>query len=536
MTRDPKYADVPSVTITGYAGFGTGGTRPFYKTQNNFELVDNLMYHHGDHDIKMGVNLLRRQAQQLVPYSKKGIFAFAGNFTGSYLSDFLLGLPSQTRIGLSPYITEADLRTLDVYGYVQDDWRISSRLTLNFGLRWEDVGPPADLHGLTININPFTGLQPPTLVPGQKLFNSDYDNFAPRFGFALRPFGGTRTVVRGGYGVFYNANNYDEYFYMPYNPPFGNLLTYQSLPNTPTLSLDNPFPASGGQVGVPTAYGIDPKFRVGYVQFFTFGVQHEITRDTILQVSFVGSKSTHLAKGYDLNYAPPGPGAVASRRVLTPNLANDYVEMPSSNATYDSLQVQLERRFSKGLMLLTSYAFAKALDDVANSQGDKGTAQMQNPLCANSCEKGDPAYDRRQRFTFNLVYQLPAGKGRRFLNHGGIADAFLGGWEVGSIFQRQSGQPLTVAISGDPLNIGTSGNARAQYLGGSIKLNNPTLNKYFNTAVFAAPTPYTPGNLGRGTFTGPGLQTLDFALYKTFNLKERHRLQVAGSFLICRTK
>jgi hypothetical protein len=530
VTRDAKFADLPIVSISGYTGLGASGSAPDYSTQNNFQFTDNLMVHRGAHSLKIGGEVIRRQIFQQVPQTKKGSFTFDGNFSGDNLGDFLLGLARQTQVGASSYISTANMRMTDFALYAQDDWRVSNRLTLNIGLRYEVHGAPVDLPGYVPNFNPSKGdFEFSPFTKNSPLYNTDRNNFAPRFGFAYRPFADNKTVVRGGYGVFFNMNNYDEFLFLPYNPPFGNVLTFQSLPNTPTLSLSNPFPTSGSAAGAPTAYGIDRNLQIGYVQFATLGIEREIAHNTILEVSYVGNKSTRLAKGVNFNFAPPGPGGVQARRILRQDLGNIILVEPWGNATYHSLQMQLERRMSGGLLVLASYAYGKTLTDVPTSTGDKGGTTAQNPYCLNSCEKGDPTYDLRQRFTANIIYELPFGRGRRFLTGGGARDILLGGWDMASIFSRQSGRPITVNIAGDPLNTG-QGNARANYLGAPKSVPNPTLNQWFNTAAFAAPAPYTPGNLGYGTFLGPGTFNWDFSVYKTFSITERHRIQFRTEF------
>ncbi len=530
VTRDPRFADFPLVSISGYTGLGASGSAPDYSTQNNFQFTDNLLIHRGAHSLKVGGEVIRRQIYQLVPQTKKRSFTFDGNFSGDNLADFLLGFPCQTQVGASSYISTSNMRMTDYALYAQDDWHISSRLTLNIGLRYEVHGAPVDVPGYVQNFNPAKGdfeFQP--FTKNSPIYNTDRNNFAPRFGFAYRPFSGAKTVVRGGYGVFFNMNNYDEFLFLPYNAPFGNVLTFLSLPNTPTLTLSNPFPSNISGAGAPTGYGIARDLQMGYVQFFTLGVEREIARNTILEVSYVGNKSTRLAKGVNFNFAPPGPGAVQTRRVLRQDLGNIFVTEPWGNATYESVQAQLERRMSGGLLLLASYAYGKTLTDVPNSTGDKGGTTAQNPYCLNSCEKGDPTYDLRQRFTANVVYELPFGRGRRWMTRGGVADALLGGWDMASIMSRQSGRAMTVNVAGDPLNTGQS-NARANYLGGSKAVANATLNQWFNTAAFAAPAPFTPGNLGYGTMLGPGTFSWDFSVYKTFSFTERHRLQFRTEF------
>ena len=161
-------------------------------------------------------------------------------------------------------------------------------------------------------------------------------------------------------------------------------------------------------------------------------------------------------------------------------------------------------------MLLARYAYGKTLTDVPSSTGDRGGTTAQNPCCLNSCEKGDPTYDLRQRFTANVVYESPFGRSRRWMTRGGAADLLLGGWDMASIVSRQSG--------------------RANYLGGPKTVANPSLNLWFNTTAFAAPAAYTPGNLGYGTMLGPGTLNWDFSVYKTFSVSERHRPQFRTEF------
>ncbi|MEO8129610.1 MAG: TonB-dependent receptor, partial [Bryobacteraceae bacterium] len=298
VTRDPQFADFPIVSLSGYTGLGASGSAPDYSTQNNFQFTDNLSYHRGGHSLKVGGEVIRRQIYQLVPQTKKGNFTFDGNFTGDNLGDFLLGFPRQTQVGASSYIATGNMRMTDYALYAQDDWRVSNRLTLNLGIRYEVHGAPVDKHGYIPNFNPAKGdFEFPTFTKDAPIYNTDRNNFAPRFGFAYQPFSDAKTVIRGGYGIFFNMNNYDEFLFLPYNPPFGNLLTFQSLPTTPTISLNNPFPSNISGAGAPTAYGVSRDLQMGYVQFFTLGVEREVMKNTILEVSYVGNKSTRLTKG-----------------------------------------------------------------------------------------------------------------------------------------------------------------------------------------------------------------------------------------------
>ncbi len=530
VTRDPRFADVPIFSISGYSALGASASTPDVSTQNNFEFVDNLLLHRGAHSFKIGFDLIHRQIQQFVPQTKKGSLTFANNFTGDNVADFLLGLPSQTQVGASQYISNGNMKMTDYGAYIQDDWQVSPFLTLNLGLRYDVHGAPIDLNGTTPNFNPAKGdFQVTPFTGNTPIYSTDRLDFAPRFGFALRPFKDNKTVVRGGYGIYINSNNYDEFLFLPYNPPFGNVLTFQSLTTTPTLSLSNPFPSSGASAGAPTAYGIAQNLQMGRVQFYTVGIEREIAKNTVVEISFVGNKSTHLAKAVNFNYAPPGPGALQTRRVLRQDLGSIVIVEPWSDATYNSLQAQVERRLSGGLLLLSSYAWGKALTDVPTSTGDKGSATYQNPFCTISCEKGDPTFDLHHRFTTNVIYELPFGRGRHYLSNGRLVDAVLGGWDVASIITVQSGRPMTVIQASDPLNTGL-GNARANYVGGSETLSSRTINQWVNTAAFGVPPPYTPGNLGYGTFDGPGLFSMDLSIYKTFSITERKRLQFRTEF------
>jgi Carboxypeptidase regulatory-like domain/TonB-dependent Receptor Plug Domain len=532
VTRNPKFADIPDTSIAGWDAFYGGVTRPYFITQNNFEFTDNIMIQHGAHSIKLGVDTVRRQAQQLVPLIKKGLFSFSGQFTGDGLADFLLGDLASSVLGSSPYdVTAANYRTRETFPYIQDDWRVSPRLTLNLGLRYEYWGPPSDLRGTAVNFDPLTKqFNPKPFTPNAREVNADKNNFAPRFGFAFRPLQGLHTVIRGGYGVFYTANNYDAYYYLPYNPPFGNVISYSSLPDQPTLTLANPFPSSGTSGGPPGAFGVDRNLKIGYVQTWSLSIQQEILPATVLEIGYLGNKGTKLDKGINANYAVPGPGPIQPRRILSQDYGDIGIQTSTSNASYEALQVHLERQLTGGLLLLSSYTFGKALDDVSNSNGDRGGFQGQDPRCPNSCEKGRPGIDITQRFTLAAVYQLPFGRGRKFAgNMQKLPNLALGGWDLSSILIIQSGNPFNIYLPYDNLNIGQS-NPRPDYIGGNVRSDHPTINQWFNTDVFASPAPYTPGNAGRGLVDGPGSTVWNCGVHKDFNIHESHKLQFRGEF------
>ncbi|HXK58851.1 MAG TPA: TonB-dependent receptor [Acidobacteriota bacterium] len=537
VTRDPRFSGYPNVTISGgFAGFGTGHSLPNYKTQNAFEWIDNLVIKRGEHAFKVGTNIQRIQEQQQVPLWKKGAFTFTGAATGTSgfgLPQFLLGYMDSTAVGKGDTLTEANLRTTNWFFYGQDDWRVSDRLTVNLGLRWEYASPPTDRYGKSRAFDPDKGdLMPAPGTSGYSLVDGDWNNFAPRLGFSYRPFNHNDTAIRAGAGIYYTQMGYDTWLYFPYNPPYSRVFSYVGDTASPNLTWSNPFPDSyqGSQVYGLQAYGITRADRRGYVGRWSLGIQQKILPETILEVQYIGSKATKLAKKRDINQPPtPDPAPVQQRRPLGGDWAQVLVTYPMSNDTYHGLLVEVERRYSAGLYLRGSYTFSRSITDAYTDDNDK-YPYYQNPLDILGAEKGLSSGHMAHRLVTSVIWDLPFGQGRQWLSDlPGYANWLLGGWEMGTIVAANGGRAMTV-WGRQNLNLGgwLGDQPRAHRLAdGSLPDDQRSIAKWFDTAAFVKPADYTFGNAGRNILIGPGAFNVDFALYKNFfpGLLESDRIQ-----------
>jgi hypothetical protein len=440
-------------------------------------------------------------------------FIFDGSRTGSGFSDFLLGLPSVTRsIVGDPY---GNTRKFELAWFVQDDWQLNSRLTLNYGLRWEFYGRIRE------NVNKqSTWMQDCNCIRragegiSESMTDNDWNNFAPRFGFAFRPFSGGRTVIRGAAGMFYDSDMRHNFQFVT-NPPF--LVTREYRASSTALSLDNPFPANAENVTL-TPNAIPQHYVDTYAQHWSLGLQREFGNRAMLDVSYVG---THALKAQQLrNLNQPVNGVRPF-----PGFGSILMTEQSGNSIYHSLQIRAERRLSEGLAFQTSYTWAHAID---NRPG-QGGPRIQNNYNVRS-ERGDADFDVRHRWNFSGMIDLPIGRGRRF---GGTwsrpVTTILGGWTLSAIAIIQGGRPFTVFLDQDISRTGGFRSDRPNLVPGiSLVPADQGPNNWINRAAFTLPATGTFGTAGRNIGRGPQLHNLDLALSKSAVLRENIRIQVRG--------
>ena len=267
---------------------------------------------------------------------------------------------------------------------------------------------------------------------------------------------------------------------------------------------------------------MEPNFPDAYVQQWSFNVQREVSRETVLEVGYVGSKGTHLNGEVPLNQAIPGPGPVQSRRPdpLYGELTDVRAFVSSS---YNGLQVRLERRFFQELSFLAGYTLSKSLDDESSQQS--GNPQNTYNLRA---DRGPSDFDVRHVFTLSYLWELPFGRGRRWISSNRLADYLLGGWQISGITTLQTGNPFSVTVSGDNSGSG-SGADRANRVGnGALPRSERTISRFFDTSAFVLPAPQTFGNAGRNILYGPGFANFDVGLMKSFRVAERTAVQLRG--------
>ena len=566
----------PLVTVSGVTSFGSGN--PWYENSALKQADAKLSWVKGKQLWEFGATVLREaETIQWTDTNAAGNPSFNGSETGvkganQVWADYLIGKP-YTFGQYTPYY--GNEHTVQMGFYAQDTYKVSSRLTLDLGLRWDVFSPWREfkLDSPSVNFNAsFQSTRFPTAPPGLEfpgdpgvppgLMFMDKGDFAPRLGFAYDVFGDGKTSVRGGYGIFFNAPGAITLANAIEAPPFETQLVF--TPNTFTnpyagTGYSDPFPypylnpTSNPLWPFPAQfYSPDPNLKNAFTQQYNFNVQHEFPKDYMVQVGYVGSSGDRLWDGYQANAGVFNPAtetttALASKyaQANRPFLNQYYAGITRITniglSNYNSLQITGRKRFSAGYTMQFAYTFAKSLD--AGSYADADGATEQNPFSPITGEYGRSDFNQKHLLHVNGVWELPKFKNLGLLRYG------VGGWEISGIVNYSSGYPYSV----------TTGSA-APWLGagrdvGSLRLNDVTgvnpctgcgshtswttfgTGTYFNTAAFTSPLPPTGtlgtyGNSGRNTFTGPGYFDTDFSLVKNFPFlpRKESRVQFRADF------
>ncbi len=445
--------------------------------------------------------------------------------TGSAFADFLLGLPSQSSIGEAP--GQERLRNERYAFYFMDDWKVTPKLTLNIGLRYELASVISDTRGTVVSFDLATG-QPIDFKPGQGIYGPSHNDWAPRFGFAYRPFGGDKTVLRGGYGIFYNIPLSGVLFSVgTSNPPYATQATFFANPGAPAISFNNPFPAGAlGALPPPTFYMVDPNFAPARIQTLALGGQQQLGQNTFLDINATVTRSFGLDRLRLPNSAQPGPGAVQPRRPF-PNYGQIVETRTDARAWYYALTAKLEHRFNHGLALVSSYTFSRNIDQsysaVAGQPNDQSYPQNYQAL---NLETGLAGAQQKNRWVSTLIYDLPFGAGKPYLTNG-AASKIAGGWQVTGFYTAASGEMEGISLVGDFANVGsTTNNTRPiRTCDGNLSSGSRSITHWFNTSCFTNPAPFSFGNSGRGLIVGPALFDLDLGLIRNFAVTEKARIQ-----------
>ena len=546
----PGFDTYPQIAVTGEAGVGESNGQ-INRDENTYSLTDAFTWVHGTHSTSFGFfgvdqheNNIRRDL------AIRGVFAFLPYFGGQYIGDaipeVLIGHPlvGIVSIGLKGN-SRMDGRAMDTAEYAQDDWKVTPRLTLNLGIRYEYYQPWVDAENgiakLTTGVRAKAGAFPNGIrvIAGtpeataagftgranRALYFPSPNDWAPRIGFAWRPFANNDTVVRGAYGLFYSPPIFDGVFFPALEPPLYGLQEVAGF-----LNISDPMPPFNGDFDPLNGYTLASNYVTGYVQQWNLSVERRISNSTQFQIAYVGNKGTHLDGGGRLfNGAGPGVGPTQPRRPL-PEYGLDEGWDSSASTNYNSLQAKVERHFTRGLSFLGAYTFSKAIDTGAG-MGDTfaggDVVYFQNSQHPD--ERGLSLFDVRQRLVLSWTYSLPFGKGRSFLQSGGISNALLGGWQVNGIFSKQSGFPLT-PVTGAPYSGADAGAIIAtdrpnRIKDGNLPTSQRTWTHWFDTTAFVANNPGQYGDSGRGIISSDGIRNWDISLFKEFQLKERARLQ-----------
>ncbi|MGB6946977.1 MAG: TonB-dependent receptor [Bryobacteraceae bacterium] len=503
----PRDYGYPGVSVTGYSRVGDVASLPIDRADNTFQVGDILTLIRGAHSIKIGGGLRALQLNGYIEVYARGQIDFTGELTGSGIGDLLLGLP--TLDIQSQYTGPQTLRSKSWSGFVQDDWKVTRNLTLNLGLRYEYDSPATDPTNRMSTFDFATGTTEQVGTDGLSRSGTrpKEDDFAPRVGFAWSPM--KDTVVRGGYGIYYDSGMFVVNSSLYYNPPYFTISVY--FPSaTSLITLANPFAASNGYVPPAALSFISPNFVPAYVQHWNLNIQREVAHVGTVSVAYAGSKGTDLPRSLDINQPYPGSSPIASRAPY-PAYSNILMTESGGNSEYQSLQVMFNRQLANRLQILASYTFSKSIDDTSAFLPTSADQNFPQDSHNYRLERALSSFDEPNRATVALIYLIPG------------SSRWTRGFEVSSIITAQSGQPFTPELSTDNSNTGNTGGNfgidRPNVLFNPT-LSNPTPQEWFNTAAFQIPAQYTWGDAGRNILRGPGLATVDLSLRRHFVLRE----------------
>jgi len=513
----------PVLGIEGYLGMGDSQASSNLDNSKTFQWVDNLSIIHGSHSMKVGGDVRYHSDDATTnnwPFSN---MAFTRDVSGNSAAAYMLGFP---RTILTPEgVPISKVRQMRYGVYFQDDWKVSQNLTLNLGVRYDLFGLPSEVNNVSRTLRWDLGPRPILYPePGQPadLWLNEYDYVSPRFGFAYRL--GTKSVIRGGYGIFYTAAQFDNINILQLNPPTAGSLTIVNPAINPVATIQNPVPPElfpANPIFNVATIAQDRKRRNAYIQNFNLQASHQIAANDVIEVGWVASKGTFMDTSLN-NYNNPAPSLIpfAQSRRPYPEYNRIRMVVADGNSTYHSLQTRLEHRFSRGLSLTAAYTWSHFIDDTAQTI-NRGGCGCQDPLNRGRAERADSINDIRQRLVIGYVYELPFGKSLT-----GPAKFILAGWQTGGIITMQSGSPFNVVQSGDTQNVEFSGWSRPHVLAGRspvLDTRDPFL--WFDTTAFERSVGVF-GTAPRNPVVGPGLHTFDLSASKAFRMpwSEAHEL------------
>ncbi|MBY0502313.1 MAG: carboxypeptidase regulatory-like domain-containing protein [Bryobacteraceae bacterium] len=555
--RTPFNNGAPSLTVAGYSGIGGGTSQPQGRGENTHQYVGAMTWIHGSHSTKWGGDYFTFPYNSFNTSFGRGSFQFDGRFSGNSVADLLLGIPFRADRTLGEPFHNSVVNSTGFY--FQDDWKVTPKLTVNLGLRY-DLFP-----AIYERVNKLSSWDPRTntirvaggreafLSPtgqlllrdrpdvGRTIYKTDYNNISPRIGFAYRPFGKTSTVIRAGFGSFYNMQSAGNGITpLSRSSPFreAQIAGPFSAPTIPDLA--NMFTATSS---TPVAPGIQEDIKTGYINQWSFGVQRELARNLVLDVSYLGSQGHKLPTAWNLNQSLPGAGSVAARRPYQGwgGISSGFGSS-IGNSAFNSMTVRLERRFASGLSFLSSYSYSKIIDQTSGV----ATSSTASPVFAQDArnlrsERSVADYDTPHRWVLSSVYTLPFGKGQRFATNQRAIDAIAGGWQMTAIMTLQSGRPFTVTSGRDESN--TDGGADRPNVIGNWRVANPTPGRWFNPCTLTAAgvrrncladdvpawqinAINTFGNAGRNILRGQGSANFDLGIYRNLRIFERLSAQI----------
>lgn len=534
---DPRVNGLTLFSPSGFRRLGDPNFAPTILASQERQITDVLTLVRGAHTIKLGGEIRWSQFNISQEASPRGRFSFNGQFTqnpvdgsgGSSIADMLLGLPISANI--STVIAMGNRQHVPSL-FVQDDWKVTRRLTLNLGLRYDYFSPIVEAHNRQSNFDYRTGslVQAGQNGASDALTTADKANFSPRIGFAWTPTDKADTVLRGAYGIFYSGQEIRTAapLQLAYNLPFFYEPSFVSDGVTPVITVAQGFPPLNPSQAVnPGVTSVDPHLHTPYYQSWNLAVQHSFPAALSLEVAYAGSKGTHLQSVTDPNQDPvPGPGDVQARRPF-PQFGGFTAIQNRGSSIYHSLQLKGEKHLSHGLYFLSAFTWSKAINDLPEICCNFPWPQNSYDVPS---ERARADFDQKLRWVLSFDYELPFGGSRSHINNR-VLDAIAGGWHVGGIYTLASGFPFSAALGFDPSNTGSQGLLRPDQLrDGNLPSDQRSPNLWFDINAFAPPAGFAFGNARRNNLIGPGQNVFDGSLRKEFAVTESQRLEFRAEF------
>jgi hypothetical protein len=552
---------LPATSVSGFSEIGATSSIPRNRVDSNWHFVDNYSWKSGKHDVKFGYEFRRTTIMQVINHNFRGTLSFGNDVTGvnsgaplTSLEAFLEGIPDGGKQVQGDSLRHTFQNSHGLF--IQDSFRATSRLTLNYGMRWDYFGVTGEKNGLFYTVDYANG---GNNVPTNQLYDKDLNNFAPRVAFAYDVTGKGKTVVRGGWGIFYDAFSQDMFLgHLPWNcvfcpgpayPGIGPQALATGAVSGSPLAANTPVYSNYGPEG--DFFAVDPKMRTPYIQNFNLNFQQQLGSKTVLQVGYVGSKGTKLFQFLDINQpsqaqitaADLGCDCINSYsvpRTVAPNFFYLNQEESSASSIYHSLQASLRTSGWHGLTSQANFVWSHSIDTASDLEDfEPNEAQPQNSTNP-AGDRGNSSFDIRRRFTWNFTYQLP--------KMGGALPKLKNGWGLDGVLNLQDGQPwhLNYEFEGEYSGSG-EGFDRPDEISKPVYSNNPT--QYLNLSSFVVPCGWNPnqdpgasdetncipgtrhfGSEGRNSLLGPSFKEFNFSVFKDTALGEHVMMTLRAEF------
>jgi len=545
---------IPTINITDITGLSGGPAfLPVNPLQTHYQTDSAWNWTVNRHTLKFGWHLVRRHMMPFVNEAVRGNMTFSRAFTADPQN------PSTTGYGLATLLTgymnsgarSGAFEPFYLYNwensfYLQDDWKVSRRLSLNLGVRHEMFTPEVEKYNRLPNFDP---AQLRMLYANEDGVSRSANkvthrkNFGPRIGMAYDVTGDGKTIFRAGYSLVFFPDPVTANGQIGLNVPlfFTQSLAFADFPLTMAgvATIDNPFPPPiavkpkttqelNALSPAPRLNGHSLEYRTPYMQTWTANIQRQLTQTLMFEIDYAGSTGMNLAQAYNPNEVQPGPGALAPRRLLQPlnNIVNIFQVDWRARSSFNSLQLKATKRYANGLQFLAAYTWGKSLDYTGSvGSGGGQTGGPQTVTCLD-CNRGPSGFDVRHRAVFSYVWDLPFGKDRKYNLGNAVANRITGGWQISGITTLTTGRPFNLALAAGVNNGAPSWPNRTC----NGKLDNPVPDRWFNETCFAAPPAFTYGNVGRGILYSPGNNNFDMSFVKNNRFGQDERLNFQFRF------